>query len=97
MGTRRLAVLALAVSALAVPAAQSRPDLQTLLGMASAYESKFISDFENVVAEEVYVQEMSSPRRKRTIKSDYLFVRYPDVVGLMTLPPAPDTPPPWAC
>jgi hypothetical protein len=53
--------------------------------MASAYESKFIADFENVVAEEVYVQEMSTPRRKRTIKSDYLFVRYPDVAGLMAL------------
>jgi hypothetical protein len=53
--------------------------------MASVYESKFITDFENVVAEEVYVQEMSTPRRKRTIKSDYLFVKYPDVVGLMAL------------
>jgi len=53
--------------------------------MASDYEGKFISDFENVVAEEVYVQETSAPRRKRTIKSDYLFVRYPDVEGLMTL------------
>lgn len=53
--------------------------------MASDYEGKFIGDFENVVAEEVYVQQTSAPRRKRTIKSDYLFVRYPDVEGLMTL------------
>ena len=46
---------------------------------------KFIGQFENVVAEEVYVQEMSSPRRKRTIKSDFLFVKYPDVAGSMAL------------
>jgi hypothetical protein len=65
--------------------AQNRPDLQTVLDRATAYELKFIRDFENVVAEEHYVQEMSTPRRKRTIKSDYLFVKYPDVAGLMAL------------
>ena len=56
-----------------------------MLDLATAYELKFIGQFENVVAEEVYVQEMSSPRRKRTIKSDFLFVKYPDVEGSMTL------------
>src|SRR5262245_38364434 len=87
-GTRR-AVRLVVVAALACAAGASGgaagPDLQTVLNMASDYESKFIGDFENVVAEEVYVQEMSTPRRKRTIKSDYLFVRYPDVEGLMAL------------
>jgi hypothetical protein len=87
-GTRR-ALQLVAVAALACAAGVSSgaagPDLQPLLDMASAYESKFIGDFENVVAEEVYVQEMSAPRRKRIIKSDYLFVRYPDVEGLMAL------------
>jgi len=86
--TRR-AVRLVAVAVLACAASASGraagPDLQTVLDMASDYEGKFISDFENVVAEEVYVQETSAPRRKRTIKSDYLFVRYPDVEGLMTL------------
>lgn len=79
-----LAVLALA-GAGAQPRAQDRPDLQTVLDRASAYVLKFVAAFENVVAEEIYVQEMSSPRRKRTIKSDYLFVKYPDVVGAMSL------------
>jgi hypothetical protein len=65
--------------------AQERPDLQTLLDRASSYVLQFVGAFENVVAEEVYVQEMSSPRRKRTIKSDYLFVKYPDVEGSMSL------------
>ena len=62
--------LALAVAAAAVlPVRAAGPDLQTLLDLATAYELKFIGQFENVVAEEVYVQEMSSPRRKRTIRS----------------------------
>jgi len=78
--------LALAVAAAALlPVRAAGPDLQTLLDLATAYELKFIGQFENVVAEEVYVQEMSSPRRKRTIRSDYLFVKYPDVEGLMAL------------
>ena len=85
--TRLLAVLGAVVLASTVqrPPAAAGPDLQTLLDMASAYELRFIGNFENVVAEEIYVQEMSSPRRKRTIKSDYLFVKYPDVEGLMAL------------
>jgi hypothetical protein len=80
-----VAVAMAAVAALALPVRASGQDLQTILDRATAYELKFIKDFENVVAEELYVQEMSSPRRKRTIKSDYLFVKYPDVVGLMAL------------
>jgi len=59
--------------------------LQTVLDRATAYSLKFVEQFQNVVAEEVYVQEISSPHRKRTIKSDFLFVKYPDVVGSMTL------------
>jgi hypothetical protein len=79
-----LAVVALAGAA-ARPRAQGRPELQAVLDRASSYVLQFVGAFENVVAEEVYVQETSSPRRKRTIKSDYLFVKYPDVVGSMSL------------
>ena len=38
---------------------------------------QFVDQFSNVVAEETLVQETTIPRRKRTIKSDYLLVRYP--------------------
>jgi len=79
-----LLAVALASAASTSPSAAG-PDLQTVLDRATAYQSKFIKDFENVVAEELYLQEMSTPRRKRTIKSDYLFVKYPDVAGLMAL------------
>src|SRR5262245_40405252 len=75
---------ALACAAPMSPSAAG-PDLQTVLDRATAYQIRFIKDFENVVAEELYVQEMSTPRRKRTIKSEYLFVKYPDVAGLMAL------------
>jgi hypothetical protein len=53
--------------------------------MATAYELRFVGQFENIVAEELYVQEISVPRRKRTIKSDFLFVKYPDIVGSIVL------------
>ena len=84
---RLLAVFAAAALAGAAgrPLAAAGPDLQTILDRATVHVLKFIGQFENVVAEEVYVQEMSSPRRKRTIKSDFLFVKYPDVVGSMVL------------
>jgi hypothetical protein len=89
MRVRRRMLIVLAVAALAgaaePPRAQGRPELQALLDRASSYVLRFVGAFENVVAEEVYVQEMSSPRRKRTIKSDYLFVKYPDVAGSMSL------------
>ena len=84
---RPLGVLVAAVLAWAgaMQGSAAGPDLQTVLDLATAYELKFIANFENVVAEEVYVQEISSPRRKRTIKSDFLFVKYPDVEGSMAL------------
>jgi hypothetical protein len=82
---RLVGVLVAAALASAAPMSPSAagPDLQTVLDRATAYQNKFVKDFENVVAEELYVQEMSTPRRKRTIKSDYLFVKHPDVVPLM--------------
>jgi len=84
---RPLGVLVAAVLAWAgaMQVSAAGPDLQTVLDLATAYELKFIANFENVVAEEVYVQEISSPRRKRTMKSDFLFVKYPDVEGSMAL------------
>jgi len=85
VGIRLLGVLALAAGTLAMPLAAAGPDLQAVLDRATAYELKFIADFENVVAEEVLVQEISTPRRKRTIKSEFLFVKYPDMVASMAL------------
>lgn len=51
-------------------------DLQDLLDKATAQVVDFVDKFSNVVAEEIYVQEMSRPRKKRTLRSDLALVRY---------------------
>jgi hypothetical protein len=51
-----------------------------LLAKATIYVAQFVDQFSNVVAEETLVQETTVPRRKRTMRSDYLLVRYPDDV-----------------
>jgi len=48
-----------------------------LIPKATAYAHDFIDRFSNVVAEERYEQQISSPKRKRTLVSDFLLVRYP--------------------
>jgi hypothetical protein len=49
-----------------------------LLDRATAYVSRFIDAFSNVVAEEVYVQQLKGhPKQTRTLRSDFLLVRYP--------------------
>jgi hypothetical protein len=53
------------------------PPLKELLDMASDYELQFVDRFSNVVAEETYIQEMTRPRAKRTLRSDLALVRYP--------------------
>jgi hypothetical protein len=48
-----------------------------LIPKATAYAHHFIERFANVVAEETYAQEITAPRRKRVLLSDFLLVRYP--------------------
>jgi hypothetical protein len=48
-----------------------------LLARAATYIKGFVDKFSSVVAEETLVQEITVPRRKRTLRSDYLFVRFP--------------------
>ncbi len=78
-------VLRSRLGALGMPAVAAGPDLQTLLDWPRRTSSASSASSRTSVAEEVYVQEMTSPRRKRTIKSEFLFVKYPDVVGAMAL------------
>jgi hypothetical protein len=77
----RLALMC-AAAAMAVAGAPVRaqtPALETLLDEATAYAMSFVRGFENVVAEEVYVQRATFPPsiRTRTLKSEFLFVNYP--------------------
>ena len=71
-----LAVTVLLGTSAAAPHAQN-PDLQTLLDKATVQVVDFVTRFSNVVAEEIYVQEMNRPRKKRTLRSDLALVLYP--------------------
>ena len=53
------------------------PSVKELIPRATAYSHQFIERFSNVVAEERYEQEITVPRRKRLLLSDFLLVRYP--------------------
>jgi hypothetical protein len=52
----------------------AREDVVAKLGLSIR---AFVGNLSSVVAEEDYYQEVSSPPRKRTLKSDFLLVRYP--------------------
>ena len=54
-----------------------RSAMRDLLDKATEQTMAFIDRFSNVVAEELYVQEMSRPRAKRTLRSELALVRYP--------------------
>jgi hypothetical protein len=76
---RAVCLLALVTGcALRVEAQRSQPEL---VERASGYVSRFVTALSNVVAEEHYEQEATSPRRRRTLRSDLLIVRYPGASG----------------
>lgn len=68
-------VLAL-LAALPIPVSADPPD-SDIVHLATLYVHRFIDDFANVVAEERYTQESTRPRKKRTLRSNFLLVRYP--------------------
>jgi hypothetical protein len=75
---RRLVIAAAGVLCLgSMPLAAQNDEQRLVLNRATLYVTRFIEAYTNVVAEEVYVQETTSPRRKRTLKSDYSLVRFP--------------------
>jgi len=65
------------LSAYGPPAHAQNPSLQDLLDLATRQTVEFVDKFSNVVAEEIYVQEMTRPKKKRTLRSDLALVRYP--------------------
>ena len=48
------------------------PSVKELIPKATAYAHQFVDKFINVVAEERYEQEITSPKRKRVLMSDFL-------------------------
>jgi hypothetical protein len=75
----RWCVCGLLISGLLLPSAAAAQEVgrDELLTRAAAYIKGFVDQFSSVVAEETLVQEITVPHRKRTLKSDYLFVRFP--------------------
>lgn len=79
---RRIAIALMVVAAVSVLTPARRISAQSvqakdLLPRVGAYIRTFIANFSNVVAEESYKQEMTSPRRKRQLKSDLMLVKFP--------------------
>jgi hypothetical protein len=72
-----LTCAAVACAALA-PVRAQEPSRDLLLQRTAAYVQRFVDDITNVVAEEEFRQELriSAPKR-RTLRSDFLLVRYP--------------------
>jgi hypothetical protein len=61
--------------------ARQKADLGELLPRIGEYIRTFVAGFSNVVAEESYKQEITSPHRKRALKSDVMLVKYPGADG----------------
>ena len=57
--------------------ADAQPAHADLVDLTAAYVQQFLDAFSNVVAEEQYTQERSAPRGRRTLRSDFVLVRYP--------------------
>jgi hypothetical protein len=77
MSARIVVVVMLATGVLAPSRALSQDKTEALMAKSAAYVAQFVDQFSNVVAEETLVQETTIPRRKRTMRSDFLLVRYP--------------------
>lgn len=71
-----LCVLALAAM-VSTPLSAQQLSSQALVEKAAAYLADLLPRLSNVVAEEQYEQQTTSPRKKRTLRSDYLVVRLP--------------------
>jgi hypothetical protein len=78
MSLRVVAVVVLAGGILAPSLAVAQNNkADELMAKTAVYVAQFVEQFTNVVAEETLLQETTIPRRKRTIRSDFLLVRYP--------------------
>jgi hypothetical protein len=74
----RIVIVVIVGAGLLTPTpARSQDKTEELMAKTAAYVARFVDQFSNVVAEETLVQETTVPRRKRTMRADFLLVRYP--------------------
>ena len=81
--TRLLLALPL-VALLAAPTPAQQVTSPMLAEKAAAYMAEQVARLTNVVAEEHYLQQTTTPARKRTLKSDYLLIRLQDNSGFIS-------------
>lgn len=74
--TRLIALTLAATLSTTLLVAQDDPT-RVLLGRTAEYLRQFVDRFSSVVAEEHYLQQTTSPRRSRRLRSDFLFVVFP--------------------
>ena len=75
---RYLVCVPLALTVVApLHAGEQEVEQSAIVGLARAYVERFIDALSTVVAEERYSQEAEWPRRKRTLRSDFIVVRDP--------------------
>src|SRR5262245_28936191 len=74
----RLVIVTVLIGSVVVQRSEAQDSkVEELMAKTAAYVATFVDAFSNVVAEETLIQETTIPRRKRTMRSDYLLVRYP--------------------
>jgi hypothetical protein len=72
-----VAAVVVAVMLCGSRATAQSPKVDALIPKATAYAHDFVERFSNVVAEERYEQEITIPKRKRVLVSDFLLVKFP--------------------
>jgi hypothetical protein len=73
----RLPVAVLLALVVAGVSARDNPPDDEIVRRATLYVHRFIDNFTNVVGEERYTQEATRPSQRRTLRSNFLLVRYP--------------------
>jgi hypothetical protein len=74
---RYLVPVLLALTVVVPLQGEQKIEQSAIVGLARAYVERFIDALSTVVAEERYSQESESPRRKRTLRSDFIIARDP--------------------
>jgi hypothetical protein len=74
---RHLACVLLALTVVVPLHGEQEVEQSPIVGLASAYVERFVDALSKVVAEERYSQQAESPRRTRTLRSDFMVARDP--------------------
>jgi hypothetical protein len=83
MDVRPAACAACAIVLLSAPAVAQAPSADQIVALGTEFARQFFNGLTNVMAEEQYVQQTTSPRQRRVLRSDFYMVRYPGAEAWM--------------